>query len=113
MRYKINYICTAKDTDFTFMVSIAIEIPFHPNSTDAIFIYDDFHEINRIELMLDKDPIEFAIELDPKELCWQGSLERTLEHMHEEQKEMIENGWELESWYSRLPDMQLTESVNL
>jgi hypothetical protein len=86
------------------MVSIKINLPFHPNITDTISVWDDFHEIEAIELLIDEVPDKYIINLKNKILLWQGTREKTLEHIKEEQQEMIEHGWELQCWYSSLPE---------
>lgn len=110
--YTLRYKCTTERTDFEFMVSCKIELPFHPNITDDIMAWDDFHQIEKIELILGE---EFIIELKHIKLLWQGSRDKTLEHIKEELQEMIECGWILEPGYSsiRPSNMIVEEDDNI
>lgn len=100
--YELRFIEQSHDKKHCFMVSEKINLPFHPNKSDEIFVWGELYEIENIYIHLD-DEIEFIIELEAQINLDQGSEKRNIEELIEDKKEMIEHGWKSEDWYSTLP----------
>jgi len=65
------------------MLSTEVELPFHPNPTDQIFIYGEYFNIENILIHLDEDNsvYQYIIELQPKIIS--GDQDRFCEEVEE------------------------------